>query len=133
MISKLGTQFIKQAVFGGLAGMINSSALSGEEIDALRKYYGTEEGAPLNIRNAVRGELGALAGSIPGALLLRNGLKHGSKWHTRIGSALGTTGYGLGALIGSQRYSKEHAKEVMDGTWDKFLHEIDDITKSGGK
>ncbi len=117
MITKMAEQMIKEASLeGAIAGALRASNLGKEDRKLLRDEYGLPDDASLGWRNAGRGFLGGLVGAGAGNIVsspIGVSLMHKSPIAgaaTILGGTLG--GYGLGAYLATNKYSKGRAEEI---------------------
>lgn len=73
MITKTGSEMVKEAILGATIGAVRANNLTAEQRRALEQEYGLDEGASLGWRNTGRGWLGSALGAIPGRIAVQLG------------------------------------------------------------
>lgn len=127
MISKIGSNLIKEALYGTIMGGVKAGDLTPDERKALQKEYGFDESARLGTRNVLRGLAGDIGGGVAGSLIGNQVLKHIYKnnpvqllmdmenpFHARSKRFLGPLiGMTLGGSLMSNKYSPEKARKII--------------------
>lgn len=92
MLTKVGSELVKEALLGAIAGGIRANNLTRDEKEILTRYYGLDPDASLGWRNAGRGLIGGLIGRIPGNIIAGKGLADGNPRMAAVGRAASIVG-----------------------------------------
>lgn len=121
MLTKLGASLAKPEtshsylvlpnfVEGLMIGATRAHDLSRAERKVLEEHYGLPEDANFEIRNGVRGVVGATLGALPGALAHAIVKSKRAQVLSEIAAPLG--GF-LGAQLMTDKYSSRNARDIM--------------------
>ncbi len=116
MLTKMGEGLVKRAIFlGGLVGAARANSLTPREKFTLADEYNLPDYSTMIPENTIRGAVGDALGGVAGASLGASLAKYlGSRNPLVYGLGGGLVGAGLGAWMGTNKYSKGMAAKAEE-------------------